>query len=240
VTDSTSDKSKVPSRLRWIERQRALLSQQEADAQDLGDLQGGGLENRHGKPQIPVGQNIVEKWPVLDLGHQPEITPEHWELELAGECENPQVLSWQDLMDLPQVEEASDFHCVTTWSLLDSVWRGVRFQEIAALAAPTASVEHVLVTGYDQDPMSGIPYTTNLRLADAVAPDVLLVHQWQGEALPRKHGGPVRMITPRLYAWKGAKWVRKIEFLTREELGFWEKRGYSNSAKPWSNDRFSG
>ncbi len=240
MTEPTSDKSKVPSRLRWIERQRALLAEQESSAQDLGDLQGVGSENRHGKPQIPVGQNVVEKWPVLDLGHQPEIAPEHWQLELAGECENPQVLSWQDLMELPQVEEASDFHCVTTWSLLDSVWRGVRFQEIAAMAAPAANAEHVLVTGYDQDPMSGIPYTTNLRLADAIAPDVLLVHQWQGQPLAREHGGPVRMITPRLYAWKGAKWVRKIEFLSREELGFWEKRGYSNSAKPWSNDRFSG
>ena len=238
--DARAAKSKVPARLKWIERQRGLLEQQEAEAQDLGDLQGSGPENRHGKPQIPVGQNIVEKWPVLDLGDQPDIKPEDWELEIGGACANPGVLSWQDFMELPQVDEASDFHCVTTWSMLDTVFRGVRFQEIAAVAAPHASAEHVLITGYDHEPISGIPYTTNLRLADAVAPDVLLVHQWQGQPLPRVHGGPVRMITPRLYAWKGAKWIRKIEFLEQEELGFWEKRGYSNSAKPWSNDRFSG
>ena len=226
--------------MRWIERQRALLAEQESAAQDRGDQQGSGPENRHGKPQIPVGQNIVEKWPVLDLGHQPLIAPQDWELELAGECENPCVLSWDDLMAMEQIEEASDFHCVTTWSLLDSRWTGVRFADLAEIAVPAENAEHVLVTAYDSDPMSGIPYTTNLRLADAIAPDVLLVHKWQNQPLPREHGGPVRMITPRLYAWKGAKWIRKIEFLSREELGFWEKRGYSNSAKPWSNDRFSG
>ena len=115
----------------------------------------------------------------------------------------------------------------------------MRFQELAALAQPEADAKHILVTAYDADPISGIPYTTNLRLEDAISPDVLLVHTWQGQPLPQVHGGPVRMITPRLYAWKGAKWIRKIEFLDQEELGFWEKRGYSNSAKPWSNDRFS-
>ncbi len=244
VADSSpsdaNNKSKVPSRLRWIERQRALLAIQEQPTDDHGDLQGSGPENRHGKPQIPVGQNIVEKWPVLDLGDQPHIPTEAWELQIGGRCQNPCSLNWQEFMALPQVEENSDFHCVTTWSLLDSTWQGVRFQELAALAQPDEDAEYILITAYDADPMSGIPYTTNLRLADAVAPDVLLVHSWQGQPLPRIHGGPVRMITPRLYAWKGAKWIHKIEFLRQEQLGFWEKRGYSNSAKPWSNDRFSG
>ena len=234
-----SKRSKVPSRLRWIKRQQDLLRKQECNQDAASDRQGDGPDNRHGKPLIPVGQNIVEKWPVLDLGHQPIIAKDEWQLELGGLCAHPTQLNWQDLLAMPQVEEQSDFHCVTTWSLLENYWKGVRFQELAALAQPEADAKHILVTAYDADPMSGIPYTTNLRLEDAISPDVLLVHTWQGQPLPQVHGGPVRMITPRLYAWKGAKWIRKIEFLDQEELGFWEKRGYSNSAKPWSNDRFS-
>lgn len=84
-----------------------------------------------------------------------------------------------------------------------------------------------------------IPYTTNLPLARAVEDDVLLVHTWQGRPLPREHGGPCRMITPKLYAWKGAKWIRKIEFHAEDRKGFWELRGYSNTAEPWFNDRYS-
>ena len=87
---------------------------------------------------------------------------------------------------------------------------------------------------------SYIPYTTNLPLARAIEDDVLLVHTWEGKPLPREHGGPCRMITPKLYAWKGAKWIRKIEFLAEDKKGFWEVRGYSNTAEPWFNDRYSG
>jgi len=99
--------------------------------------------------------------------------------------------------------------------------------------------DFVLCTGYDFMPGSFIPYTTNLPLARAVDDDVLLVHTWEGKPLPREHGGPLRMITPKLYAWKGAKWIRKIEFLAEDKKGFWEVRGYSNSAEPWFNDRYA-
>ena len=100
-------------------------------------------------------------------------------------------------------------------------------------------VRHVLTTGYDHMPGTRVPYTTNVPLARAIEDDVLLVHTWQGQPLPREHGGPVRMITPKLYAWKGAKFVRSIEFLDKDKLGFWEVRGYSNTADPWTEDRFS-
>ena len=114
---------------------------------------------------------------------------------------------------------------MTTWSRFDNRWGGVRFRTIAELAVPAPEAEFVLCTGYDVAPGTRIPYTTNLPLARAVEDDVLLVHTWEGQPLPREHGGPCRMITPKLYAWKGTKWIRRIEFLDHNQRGFWEERG---------------
>jgi DMSO/TMAO reductase YedYZ molybdopterin-dependent catalytic subunit len=200
---------------------------------------GSGPPNRHGKPKLPVGQHEVKNWPVLDLGVHPEIAPEQWTLALDGLCERPQTLSWEQFMALPQVEDTSDFHCVTTWSRMDNRWKGVRFRTLAELALVSPQARHVLVTAQDYDARSGEHYTTNLPLARACEDDVLLVHTWEGKPLPREHGGPVRMITPKLYAWKGAKWISKITFLAEDHPGFWEVRGYSNTAEPWANDRYS-
>ena len=201
--------------------------------------EGSGPANRHGMPRLPVGQHEVKNWPVLDLGEQPSIPLEKWKLEIGGLVENPLTFTWQEFLALPQVDDVSDFHCVTTWSRYDNRWRGVRFRTIAELAVPTDAARFVLCTGYDFMPGSYIPYTVNLPLARALDDDVLLVHTWEGAPLPREHGGPVRMITPKLYAWKGAKWIRKIELLAEDKKGFWEVRGYSNSAEPWFNDRYS-
>jgi DMSO/TMAO reductase YedYZ molybdopterin-dependent catalytic subunit len=176
---------------------------------------------------------------VLDLGEQPEIALTAWRLEVAGHVEQPFTLAWDDFLALPHVDDVSDFHCVTTWSRYQNHWQGVRFATIAERAVPKPDAAYVLCTGYDADPSSSVPYTTNLPLARAVEDDVLLVHRWEGHPLPREHGGPCRMITPRLYAWKGTKWIRKIEFLADDRKGFWEVRGYSNSAEPWFNDRYS-
>src|SRR5205823_2632343 len=118
-------------------------------------------------------------------------------------------------------------------SRMGNRWRGVKFSTLAELVVPREAAAWVLCTGYDRDGLSGESYTTNLPLARAVEDDVLLVHSWEGEPLPREHGGPCRMITPRLYAWKGAKWIRKIEFLAADTKGCWEVRGYSNSAELW-------
>jgi DMSO/TMAO reductase YedYZ molybdopterin-dependent catalytic subunit len=199
---------------------------------------GDGPPNRHGLPRLPVGQHEVRNWPVLDLGHVPDVSLERWSLEIGGLVENPVVLSWHEFMALPQVEDVSDFHCVTTWSRFDNHWKGVRFRTVAELAIPRDAVKFVLCTGYDAAPGTDTPYTTNLPLPRAVDEDVLLVHTWEGRPLPREHGGPCRMITPRLYAWKGAKWIRKIEFLADDRKGFWEGRGYSNTAEPWFEDRY--
>ena len=170
---------------------------------------------------------------------QRQIALDRWKLEVGGLVENPFTLNWEQLLALPQVEDVSDFHCVTTWSRYDNHWRGVRFKTIAELAVPKEPAHFVLCTGYDFMPGTYIPYTVNVPLHRAIDDDVLLVHTWEGKPLPREHGGPVRMITPKLYAWKGAKWIRKIELLERDQKGFWEVRGYSNSAEPWFNDRYS-
>lgn len=193
---------------------------------------GRGASNRHGMPQIPVGQTLTTKWPVLDLGYHPDVNLDRWRLIIDGEVENPVILKWDDFMALPQTEDTSDFHCVTTWSKLDMVWTGVRLLDLAALVQPKETATHIMCYGYDT-------YTTNVSLEEALKPDVLLAHTVYGEPLAKEHGGPVRMITPQLYAWKGSKWIKRIEFLTKNKLGFWEERGYSNTAYPWRDDRYS-
>jgi len=199
-----------------------------ADSRPMGT----GEINRHGMPKLPAGQIRTEKWPVLDLGFKPDISLQKWKLVIDGQVETPVTLSWEDFMALPQTEDVSDFHCVTTWSRMDVPWVGVRLADLAALVQPRASATHILCHGYDK-------YTTNLSLEEALKDDVLLVHTADNKPLERDHGGPVRMITPQLYAWKGSKWISRIEFLSANKLGFWELRGYSNTAYPWRNDRYS-
>jgi DMSO/TMAO reductase YedYZ molybdopterin-dependent catalytic subunit len=229
----------VEKRLRYIQRQinlnKSAVNVAVAGQRPKGD----GAPNRHGMPKLPVGQHEVKNWPVLDLGEQPKVTTDTWKLEVGGLVENALTLSWDQFLALPQAEDVSDFHCVTTWSRYDNHWRGVRFKTIAELVVPKDAAHFVLCTGYDFMPGTYIPYTVNVPLARAVEDDVLLVHAWEGKPLPREHGGPCRMITPKLYAWKGAKWIRKIEFLAEDSKGFWEVRGYSNTAEPWFNDRYS-
>lgn len=227
---STKESKIVEARLRLKQRFESKLA--ETPARSDSSPQGSGPANRHGMPQLPPGQHQAKGWPVLDLGRKPEITTEEWTLELTGACEHPQTLSWADLEELASVDDVSDFHCVTTWSRFDVPWRGVRFSEIAALAGVQDRAHFVLCHGYDG-------YTTNVSLVEAMKPDVLIATHADGAPLTREHGGPARMITPQLYAWKGAKWISKIEFLEEDQRGFWEERGYSNTAHPWREDRYS-
>ena len=229
----------VERRQKYIQRQIELDKSAVNVAFAGRKPEGSGARNRHGMPQLPVGQHAVKNWPVLDLGQQPEISLDTWTLEIGGLVENPYTLTWDRFLALPQAEDVSDFHCVTTWSRFDNHWGGVAFATIAEHAVPKPEATFVLCTGYDFMPGSYIPYTVNVPLARALDADVLLVHSWEDKPLPREHGGPCRMITPKLYAWKGAKWIRKIEFLAEDRKGFWEKRGYSNSAEPWFNDRYA-
>ncbi len=228
----------VERRLRYIERQKKLGHGVNVRFEGL-EPEGSGPPNRHGLPSVPVGQHVVGNWPVLDLGDVPNVSLADWRLEIGDLVESPVTLTWDELMTLPQVEDVSDFHCVTSWSRLGNHWVGVKFKTIAELVVPREGAAWVVCTGYDRDGGSGESYTTNLSLARAVEDDVLLVHTWEGKPLPREHGGPLRMITPRLYAWKGTKWIHKIEFVERNRRGFWERRGYSDTAEPWFDDRYS-
>jgi DMSO/TMAO reductase YedYZ molybdopterin-dependent catalytic subunit len=213
-------------RARFGERMRATPS--------LADPapQGEGPPNRHGMPRRPPGQRVLEagRWPVLDLGEQPVIAPEAWRLRVDGAATAPLELSFADLLALPQAEETADFHCVTGWSALDLAFGGVRLETILALARPTSQATHLMLHGADG-------YETNLPLWEALKPDVLVVHTVDGRPLSREHGGPVRVVTPQLYAWKGAKWLTRLELLTRDRRGHWEIRGYSGTGHPWRDDR---
>jgi DMSO/TMAO reductase YedYZ molybdopterin-dependent catalytic subunit len=228
------EKSKLDKIIEARMKLKARFEDQMAVTPSVSDTKpmGSGPINRHGMPQLPVGQTKTDKWPVLDLGFKPDITRQKWKLVIDGQVESPVTLSWDDFMALPQTEDTSDFHCVTTWSRMDVPWKGVRLADLAALVSPKSSATHILCHGYDK-------YTTNLSLQEALKEDVLLVHTADNKPLERDHGGPVRMITPQLYAWKGSKWISRIEFLPFNKLGFWELRGYSSTAYPWRNDRYS-
>jgi DMSO/TMAO reductase YedYZ molybdopterin-dependent catalytic subunit len=220
----------VAARMRLKERfeRRMSASPSVADPRPMGS----GPQNRHGMPRLPAGQYETNKWPVLDLGMHPEIPLERWQLLVDGAVEEPLRLAWADFLELEQVEDTSDFHCVTTWSKLDMRWKGVRLSTVLAAARPKPEAAHLLCHAYDG-------YTVNIPLEEALKDDVLLVHTYEDEPLPREHGGPVRVITPQLYAWKGAKWIHRLEVLERDKLGFWEERGYSNTAYPWREDRYA-
>ena len=182
--------------------------------------------------RLPPGQRQVHNFPVLDLGTKPEIARADWVLKIGGQVDNPVTLSWTEFQALPQFRDVSDFHCVTTWSQFDMAWEGVSFLTLADLVRPRATASHVFFKSYDG-------YSTNNPLDALMDDDVLLAHSWNGAPLPVEHGGPARMIVPKRYAWKGAKWIREITFMDRDILGFWELRGYSNTADPWTDDRFS-
>jgi DMSO/TMAO reductase YedYZ molybdopterin-dependent catalytic subunit len=193
---------------------------------------GDGARNRHGMPKMPPGQNEFTKseWPVLDIGSEPAVSPEKWRLQVDGAVEAPLAVGWEALLALPQVDVDADFHCVTGWSILDVAFRGVRFETLAGLVVPRADATHVMAYASDG-------YSTNLPLEEALKPDVLVVHAIEGKPIPPERGGPVRMVVPQLWAWKGAKWLSRIEFLTHDRRGYWEIRGYSNTAHPWRDDR---
>ncbi len=182
--------------------------------------------------RLPPGQHLTTGFPVLDLGVQPEVPLEKWTLTLDGLVENPITLDWAAFSALPQVEDVSDFHCVTTWSKYHCRWSGVAFTALYALARPDPRARFVYFTSYDG-------YSTNAPLAACLDDDVLVATGFDGAPLPREHGGPARVILPKLYAWKGAKFIRAITFLEHDKPGFWEVRGYSNSADPWKEERFA-
>lgn len=182
--------------------------------------------------RLPPGQHLTSSFPVLDLGIKPNVPLNEWRLTIIGLVDNPSTFTWEEFNALPPFEDVSDFHCVTTWSKFDVRWGGVAFFTLADIVRPKPEARHVLFTSYDD-------YTTNVRIEDLMDDDVLIATKYDGQPLPLEHGGPARMVIPKLYAWKSAKFLRSIEFAAEDKPGFWEVRGYSNTADPWTEDRFS-
>lgn len=184
-----------------------------------------------GNERIPAGQTQVSNFPVLDLGIKPDIPQDNWQLKVFGLVENELTLDWDAYQSLKHITDISDFHCVTRWSQLDMDWQGVRARDILEMAGPLDNAKFVTMHGYDG-------YTTNLPLEALLDDDVLIAHSVLGESLTKEHGGPVRMVVPKRYAWKGAKWLKAIELHQFDRRGFWEVRGYHNDAFPFEEQRF--
>ena len=182
--------------------------------------------------RLPPGQREVKNWPVLDLGIQPNLPASRWRLDIAGMVENPISWSWADFNAQPQEEFTSDIHCVTAWSRFDNRWQGVSTRHLLSIVRPKPEVRFVIQHSYDG-------YTTNVPLADFAADNVLLASKWEGQPIAREHGGPVRLVLPRLYFWKSAKWLMRLEFSDHDKPGFWEVRGYHNYGDPWKEERYS-
>ena len=192
--------------------------------------------NSAGKPnaniRVPAGQKQVNNFPVLDMGIKPWISIADWRLRVFGLVQNELDLDWAAYKALPQITDISDFHCVTRWSQLDMDWQGVRARDVLTLAMPLSNAKFVTLHGYDG-------YTTNLPLEALLDDDVLIAHSVLGQILTKDHGGPARMVVPKRYAWKGAKWLKAIELHEHDRRGFWEVRGYHNEADPFKEERFS-
>jgi DMSO/TMAO reductase YedYZ molybdopterin-dependent catalytic subunit len=182
--------------------------------------------------RLPPGQYLVSGFPVLSYGPTPRFDPAKWDFSLIGMVEQPVKLNWEEFRKLPLSGQTSDFHCVTTWSRYDNHWEGVKTADLMKLIKLKPGTGFVFVR-------SDGGYTTNLPLNEFLADDVMLAYRHNGKDLEPDHGWPLRLVVPKLYGWKSAKWVRSLEFLARDRRGFWEVRGYHNHGDPWTEERYS-
>jgi len=186
----------------------------------------------HRPQRVPPGQSRTRKWPVLHYGGVPKVELQAWTLEVVGEVGRPLRFGWDEFQQLPRVRVFSDFHCVTRWSRLGNLWEGVATRELLERAELRPEAEYVILHGYDGG------FTTNLPLDDFLAGDALLAFLHDGRPLTAEHGGPVRAVIPRLYAWKSAKWLKAVELSRTDRPGYWERGGYHNHGDPWTEERF--
>jgi DMSO/TMAO reductase YedYZ molybdopterin-dependent catalytic subunit len=190
------------------------------------------LYREFGDDRLPPGQRETDAFPVLSKGGTPGWNPETWTFDVWGAVDERAALSWAEFTDLPSETQRQDFHCVTGWSKFDCEFTGVPFPTLASRVGVREDASHVMFHALDG-------YTTDLPLAECDREEVLFAWAFDGEDLPAKHGGPLRVVTPHKYAYKGAKWVCGVEFLTDHELGYWERRGYSDAANPWNEERYA-
>jgi DMSO/TMAO reductase YedYZ molybdopterin-dependent catalytic subunit len=196
-----------------------VFSRREKDREKYGD-------------RLPPGQKVVEDWPVLTYGGVPKIETDQWKLRVFGLVEKEVELNWKQLTALPRTNVHTDIHCVTSWSKFDTKFEGVAVAELMKLVELKPGANAVMAHCYGG-------YTTNLLLEDFNRDENLLAYIYEGGPLPREHGGPVRLFVPHLYFWKSAKWLHGLEFIAKDEPGFWERYGYHIRGDPWQEERYS-
>ena len=182
--------------------------------------------------RLPPGQHLPRGWPALHYGPVPRFKPESWDFRVFGSTAQPDGVRWDwpQFQQLPRTELVADFHCVTKFTVLDNTWSGVAAETVLALVPPAPATTHVMV-------WAEYGYSANMTLDD-FAQGMLVTHR-NGEVLTPDHGFPVRLVVPHLYAWKGPKWARGVEYMTQDRRGFWEERGYHNTADPWREQRYA-
>jgi DMSO/TMAO reductase YedYZ molybdopterin-dependent catalytic subunit len=182
--------------------------------------------------RLPPGQRVVSGWPVFTHGDTPRIDLKEWRFRVWGEVEEEVTFTWEEFMALPKATITVDIHCVTQWSKMDTTWEGIPFRELMKHIRLKPEASHVMVHCYGG-------YTTNLSLEDLLDDTVVFAHKHDGQELTAAHGWPLRLVVPKLYFWKSAKWVRGLRLMDRNRPGFWEMYGYHERGDPWKEERYS-
>jgi len=182
--------------------------------------------------RLPPGQSLTQKFPVLTYGPNPPFDPATWDIRVFGEVDQEMKWSWDEFLKIPTTVIKTDIHCVTRWSKFDTVWEGVLFRDFVQLFGVKSTAKYVIAH-------CDYGYTTNTPLEAMMDDDVLLAYKFDGNFLELDHGAPVRTLVPKLYFWKSAKFLRALEFSPIDKPGFWEVNGYSNTADPWKEERYS-
>jgi len=183
------------------------------------------------KNRVPPGQRLTERWPVLHHGSVPRFDPAIWRFHIFGLVDRERTLTYSEFTALPRVRVSCDIHCVTTWSRLNNWFQGVSVGALRQLVTVDPATRFVVVHAAGG-------FTTNLTLDDFMQPDVLFALKHEDQTLSPEHGYPLRLVVPRLYFWKSAKWVTGVEFVSLDRPGFWESNGYHNHGDPWSEERY--
>lgn len=192
--------------------------------------------------RIPPGQSLTNRFPVLHYGPVPTFNPATWDFRISGEVEKPQRFTWDEFNQLPRVKMTIDIHCVTKWSKFDTVWEGVSVRTLLDQGLFKLKPDAHFVME-----LAEYGFTTNLPLEVVLQDNFLLATHFNGEPITPEHGYPLRGMVGAIpsrtdltvpYLWKGAKWLRGLEFMTQDRRGFWEQAGYHNNADVWKEERF--
>ncbi|MEO6774592.1 MAG: molybdopterin-dependent oxidoreductase [Kofleriaceae bacterium] len=188
-------------------------------------------ENRgDGRPRLPPGQRVLEFLRPMG-GDAGTGKTETFRLRVHGACKKPFEVDYANLLKLPQVEKVADVHCVTGWSMLGGIWKGVQLSKLAELAEVEDTARFVILE-------AAHGYTANIPIKEAMADNALVTYRLDGKPFSIDHGAPVRGLVPDLYFWKSSKWLTGVRFVKHDEPGFWETRGYNNHADPWKEERY--